>query len=129
MGFFAELGRRNVFRVGAAYLVLAWLVIQVTDTVAPALNLPEWTLGLVVRIGIVGYPCALIFSWAFELTPEGLKREEEVEREVSTTQVTARRIDRVIVGLLALAVGFLLVYRYYLAERAKPVTNAAPAGT
>ena len=129
MGLFAELRRRNVFRVGTAYLVLAWLVIQVTDTVAPALNLPEWTLGLVVWIGIVGFPFALIFSWAFELTPEGLKREEEVEREVSVTQVTARRIDRVIVGLLALAVGFLLVDRYYLAERGEPVSSVAPAKT
>jgi TolB-like protein len=129
MGLFAELRRRNVFRVGAAYLVLAWLVIQVTDTVAPALNLPHWTLALVVWIGIVGFPFALLFSWAFELTPEGLKREQEVEREVSTTQVTARRIDRVIVALLALAVGFLLVDRYYLAERAEPVASVAPAET
>jgi TolB-like protein len=129
MSLFTELRRRNVFRVGTAYLVLAWLVVQVTDTVAPALNLPDWTLGLVVWIGIVGFPFALIFSWAFELTPEGLKREEEVEREVSITQVTARSIDRVIVGLLALAVGFLLVDRYYLAERGEPLSRVAPAET
>ncbi len=132
MSLFAELRRRNVFRVGTAYLVLAWLVIQVTDTVAPALKLPEWTLGVVVWIGIIGFPFALFFSWAFELTPDGLKREEEVQREASVTPVTGRRIDRVIVGLLVGAVGFLLVDRYYLSgggisSPVAPVQVAEPA--
>jgi TolB-like protein len=126
MSLFAELRRRNVFRVGAAYLVLAWLVIQITDTVAPALKLPEWILGVVVWIGIIGFPFALFFSWAFELTPEGIKREEQVERDASITSVTGRRIDRVIVGLLAVIVGFLLVDRYYLDGRAEAVTQSTP---
>ncbi len=129
MSFFAELGRRNVFRVGTAYLVLAWLVIQVTDTVAPALRLPDWMLTVVVWIGIIGFPFALIFSWAFELTPEGLKREEEVKRDFSITRDTGRRIDRVIIGLLALVVGFLLFDRYYLSgpdEARVDVARSAP---
>ena len=75
MGFVAELKRRNVFRVGIAYLVLAWVVIQVTDTVSPALNLPDWMLSVVTWFGIIGFPFAVLFAWAFELTPEGLKRE------------------------------------------------------
>ena len=69
-----ELKRRNVFRVGAAYVLLGWLVIQVTDTVAPALKLPDWTLGFVTWVGIIGLPFALFFAWAYELTADGIKR-------------------------------------------------------
>ena len=127
MRLFAELRRRNVFRTGTAYLVLAWLVIQVTDTVAPALGLPEWTLGVVIWIGIIGFPLAILLSWAFELTPEGLKREDEVDREVSITRVTGRRLDRVIVGLLVLAVGFLLVDRYFVIGNRDSEAVVAPA--
>ena len=83
MGFIAELKRRNVFRVGVAYLVLGWVVIQVTDIVSPALNLPDWTLPMVTWFGVIGFPFALLFAWAFELTPEGIKREHEVDRTQS----------------------------------------------
>ena len=75
----SELRRRNVFKVGAAYLVLGWVVMQVTDLVTPALHLPEWTLSLVTWLGVIGFPFALLFAWAFELTPGGLKRSEEVD--------------------------------------------------
>jgi len=80
MGIIAELKRRNVFRVGIAYLILGWVVIQVTDTVGPAIHLPEWTLTIVTWLGVIGFPFALLFAWAFELTPDGLKREHEVDR-------------------------------------------------
>ncbi len=80
MSIIAELKRRNVFRVGIAYAVLGWVVIQVTDTISPVLNLPEWTLGLVTWLGVIGFPFALLLAWAFELTPEGLKREREIDR-------------------------------------------------
>ena len=69
MSFFEELKRRNVFRVGIAYMVLGWVVIQVTDTVAPAFGMPDWTLMLVAWIGVIGFPFALLLAWAFELTP------------------------------------------------------------
>lgn len=114
MDFLAELKRRNVFRVGAAYAVLAWVVIQVTDTVAPVLHLPDWTLALVTWIGIIGFPFALFFAWAFELTPQGLKREHEVDRSSSVTGVTGRKLDFAIIGLLAVAVVFLVVDNYVL---------------
>ena len=88
-----ELKRRNVFRVGATYVLLGWLVVQVTETVAPALGLPDWTLRFVIWIGVVGLPFALFFAWAYELTPEGLKREDEVRPAESITPVTGRKLD------------------------------------
>ena len=66
-----ELKRRNVFRVAVGYLILGWVVLQITDIVAPALHLPEWTMTLVLLLGVIGFPFALFFAWAFELTPEG----------------------------------------------------------
>ena len=85
MGLIDELKRRNVFRVGAAYVVLAWVVLQVTSTVAPALKLPDWTLTFFTWLGVIGFPFALLLAWAFELTPEGIKREYEVDRSESIT--------------------------------------------
>jgi TolB-like protein len=129
MSFFAELKRRNVVRVGIAYGVLAWVVIQVTDTVAPALKLPDWTLPLVVWIGIIGLPFALFLSWAFELTPEGLKREHEVDRSQSMSRTTGRRIDFVIIGLLAVAVVFMVVDNYVLKEATETDAVASDQAT
>lgn len=110
MGLIAELKRRNVFRVGVAYVLLAWVVIQVTDTVGPALNLPEWTLTVVTWFGVIGFPFALFFAWVFELTPEGIKREKDVDRAESVTRSTGRKIDFVIIGLLAVALLFVLMF-------------------
>jgi len=110
MGLIAELKRRNVFRVGVAYVLLAWVVIQVTDTVGPAFNLPVWTLTVVVWFGVIGFPFALFFAWAFELTPDGLKREKEVDRAESVTRGTGRKIDFVIIGLLVIALLFVVVF-------------------
>src|SRR4249919_3769920 len=78
MRLFGELKRRNVFRASAAYLALGWVVTQVTSTVAPALHLPDWIVPVVVWIGVIGFPFVLVFSWVFELTPEGLKRERDL---------------------------------------------------
>ncbi len=114
MGFIAELKRRNVFRVGVAYLFLGWVVIQVTDTVAPALNLPDWTLALVTWIGIIGFPFALFFAWAFELTPEGVKLEKDVDRSQSVTHTTGRKLDFAIIGLLVVAVGYFAYDKFVL---------------
>ena len=102
-----ELKRRNVFRVGAAYVLLGWLVVQVTETVSPALNLPGWTTGLVVWLGIIGLPFALFFAWAYELTPDGIKRESDVARTESITGKTGRKLDIVLIGLLVIAIGFM----------------------
>ena len=77
MSLFAELRRRNVFRVGAAYAVVAWVIMQVTDLAAPALRLPEWVMSLVLLLLLLGFPIALFLAWAYELTPDGLRRAEE----------------------------------------------------
>jgi TolB-like protein len=116
MGIIAELQRRNVFRVGIAYLVLGWLMIQVTATVSPALNLPEWMLGAVTWLGIIGFPFALLFAWAFELTPDGLKRENEVDRSESITDHTGRKVDFVVIGMLVLALLFMVLDNYVLVD-------------
>ena len=111
MNLLEELKRRNVVRVGIAYVLLIWVLIQVTDTVAPVFHLPEWTLAFVTWIGIIGLPIVLIFSWVFELTPEGLKREVDIDRTQSITSETGRKINYVVIGLLAVAVIVLLVDR------------------
>ena len=99
MKLFEELKRRNVFRAGVAYVVLGWLVVQVTETISPALNLPEWTVPFVIWVGVIGLPFVLFFAWAYEITPDGIKRETEVTRSESITHVTRRKLD---VGLLVL---------------------------
>ena len=83
MSIVRELKRRNVFRVAIAYVIIAWLIMQVGDTLAPALHLAEWVNTVLAFFLILGLPIALIFAWAYELTPEGLKKEKEVDRDQS----------------------------------------------
>jgi TolB-like protein/Tfp pilus assembly protein PilF len=108
MSLFAELKRRNVFRVGIAYVVLAWIILQVGDTMAPALHLPEWINSALAFFLILGFPLAMFFAWAFEMTPEGLKLEKEVDRDSSITPVTGRKLDRTIIVMLVLALGYFI---------------------
>src|SRR6266480_4508554 len=77
--FFAELKRRNVYKVAVAYAVVAWLLLQAASIFLPAFDAPSWVMKIFIIIIIFGFPMALIFSWAFEITPEGLKRESEIE--------------------------------------------------
>src|SRR5512144_925893 len=123
---FAELRRRNVFKAAAAYLALGWVVTQVTSTVAPLLHLPEWIGPVVVWIGVIGFPFVIMFSWIYELTPEGLKRESEVDRSASITHITSRRIDYIIIGLLVLAIG-LFVFDRFVPRKAEPAGAAREA--
>jgi TolB-like protein len=104
MSFFAELKRRNVVRVGLAYAVLGWLVAQIAEFAFENFGAPDWVLKSFVVALLLGLPLALLFAWAFELTPEGLKREKDVDRSQSITHVTRRKLDYVIVAALALAV-------------------------
>jgi TolB-like protein len=115
----SELKRRNVFKVGVAYLVVGWIVVQVTSTVQPALKLPEFTLPLVIWLGVAGFPFALLFAWAFELTPEGLRRTEDVDAAQSVTSQTGARLNRLVIGLMALAIAFLVVDRIRTRSPAK----------
>ncbi len=129
ISFFAELKRRNVYRVGIAYVVVAWLALQALDIIVPIMRAPEWFSQLVLILLVIGLPFALIFAWAFEMTPEGLKREKDVDRTESITQETGHRIGRLTTTVLVLAVGFLLIDKFFLGDSAQePVADvAAPA--
>jgi TolB-like protein/Tfp pilus assembly protein PilF len=107
-----ELKRRNVFKVGATYLTLGWVVMEVTGVVVPALHLPESIPSIVMWLGVIGFPFVVIFSWVFELTPEGLKRESEVDRTASITHVTGKRLDYIIIAMLAVAIGLFIAERF-----------------
>ena len=103
MSFFAELKRRNVIRVGIAYVVVSWVVAQVAEFAFENFGAPDWVLKSVVVILMLGLPIVLIFAWAFELTPEGIKLEKEVDRTASITSQTGRKLDRTIIVVLLLA--------------------------
>src|SRR5437899_1054479 len=96
--FFAELKRRNVYKVAVAYAVVGWLVVQVTTQVFPIFEIPNWALRLIVLVIVIGFPIALVMAWAFELTPEGLKRTEDVDLAARTRTKRNAWIYVVIVG-------------------------------
>jgi len=113
MSLISELKRRNVFKVAVAYLALGWVVLQVTDIVVPALNLPPTIISNIVYIGIVGFFLAVFLAWAYELTPEGLKPTDEVDEDVSIRATTGHKINRLIICLMAVAIAVLLFDRFY----------------
>jgi hypothetical protein len=121
-GLFSELRRRNVFKVAIAYLVLSWLLLQVADVLFPALYLPEWSITLLVVLLIMGFLPALIFSWVYELTPDGLKREQEVDPARSITPVTGRRLNVITIVLLLFVTCFVLVDHFLLSYRQQKKT-------
>lgn len=110
MSFFKELKRRNVVRMAVLYGVTSWLILQVANVLFDALELPPSWVRLVLAVLILGFPLALIFSWIYEMTPEGLKREGEIERSQSITHVTSKRLDYLIIGMLALAIGLFVLH-------------------
>jgi TolB-like protein len=112
MSFFAELKRRNVVRVGLAYAVIGWLLAQVAEFAFENFGAPEWVLKTFVVVLLLGLPIALIFAWAFEMTPEGLKREKDVDRSASITTQTGRKLDRLIIGVLCVIVVVLVAERF-----------------
>jgi TolB-like protein/Flp pilus assembly protein TadD len=103
--FFAELKRRNVYKVAVAYAVVAWLLTQVATQVFPFFEIPNWAVRLVVLLLILGFPVALILAWAFEITPEGIKRERDVDRGQSITPQTGRKLIGITVVLAVIAAG------------------------
>lgn len=128
MSLFSELKRRNVFRVGLAYVVIGWLLMQVGDVMVPALRLPDWVLSALVFFLVLGLPLVLVFTWVFELTPEGLKRESEVDRSAPGTRNTRGKLDVVIVALLVAAVA-LLLFQQFRAPTEMDADTATPAST
>jgi TolB-like protein len=109
---YEELKRRNVVRVGIAYIVVAWIILQFTDLVLENMNAPEWVMQSIMLVLAIGLPVALVFAWAFELTPEGLKREKDVDRSQSVTHETGSRIQTVTIVLLVVALALSLGERF-----------------
>jgi len=93
VSLFEELKRRNVFRVAAAYLITGWVLLQVADLVLQNIHAPDWVIQVFMLALGIGFPVALIFAWAYELTPEGLKKEKDVDRNKSITPQTGRKLD------------------------------------
>ena len=132
MGLVSELRRRNVFRVAIAYVIISWLILQVGDTLAPALYLAEWVNTVLAFFLILGFPIALIFAWAYELTPEGLKKEKDVDRDRSITHLTGRKFDYLIIAILALALSYFAFDKFVVdpsrkAELLRTTTEAVAA--
>jgi TolB-like protein len=108
MSLFAELKRRNVVRVGLAYIVIGWFIAQVAEFAFENFGAPDWVLKTFVVVLLLGLPLALFFAWAFEITPEGVKREKDVDRSQSIAHSTGRKLDFVIIGTLVLALGYFV---------------------
>src|SRR5947207_1538815 len=125
--FFAELKRRNVYKVAVAYAVVGWLVMQVASTVVPALHLPDTITSAVVVLTLLGFPIALILAWAFELTPEGIKRAGDVDRSARDASTNRIWVYVAVIGA-ALSVGLFFVGRY-TAGNTTPGHYASPART
>ena len=114
MPLFNELKRRNVFRVGAAYMVTAWLLIEVTETIFPLFGFGQTPARFIVIVLAIGFVPTLVFAWVFEITPEGLKKEKDVDRNQSVTHVTRRKLDYSVIGLLIMALGYFAYDKFVL---------------
>jgi TolB-like protein len=136
MSFITELKRRNVVRVGIAYVVASWLIVQIGDIARESFGAPDWVMKMVITALITGLPIVLFFSWAYELTPDGIKKEADVDRSQSTTAQTSKKLDLVTIALLIGAIVLVGLDRFVMEEPAQTVTSppalepgAEPAGT
>jgi TolB-like protein len=116
MSFFAELKRRNVFRVGIAYAVTSWLLIQVTDILFESIGAPPWVMQTMFVALAAGFVIAMIFAWAFELTPEGVKKEKDVDRNASIAPKTGHKLNKTIGALLLIAVAYIAYDKLLVSE-------------
>jgi len=112
MSLFEELKRRNVFRVAITYIILAWLMAQVAELLLETFGAPDWVLKSMLALFLVGFPFALFFAWAFELTPDGLKKEKDVDRSQSITTQTGHNLDRSIIAVLVVALAYFAWDRF-----------------
>lgn len=128
--FFAELKRRNVIRMAGLYLVGAWLIVQIAETVLPIFKTPDWVLQTLVLLLALGFIPALVFSWVFELTPDGLKRDGEVKPDASVAAQTGRRMDKLILAGMVVVVAVVVADRFVFNDGGPdaPAPAAAQAG-
>jgi len=124
VSFFAELKRRNVIRVGIAYAVVAWVLAQIAEFAFENFGAPDWVLKSVVVVLLLGFPLVLIFAWAYEMTPEGIKREKEVDRSQSITPQTGRKLDRMIIAVLLVALGWFAWDKFGSSTDSEPLQPA-----
>ena len=108
LSIYTELRRRNVFKVAIVYAAVAWLLLQVSDTLGPALHLPEWFISAVAFLLIIGFPIAIIFAWAFDLTPEGLKRETNADSTTTEAVKDGKKLNYVVFAALLFALGYFI---------------------
>ncbi len=127
-GLFQEFKRRNVFRVAVAYGVVSWLILQVTEVAVPAMRLPDFVNSLVLFLLLLLLVPTLVFAWAFELTPEGLKREKDVDRSQSITGDTGKKLDYITIAALIIAMAFVVGDRFLFPNVASPAAPTATAG-
>jgi len=125
MSFFNELKRRNVIKVVVAYIVTSWLVAQVAQLAAESFGAPDWVMKMFITLLALGFPIAIIFSWAFEMTPEGIKKERDVDRSQSITNVTGQKLNYTIIGLLVVALGYFAYDKFLLTPTAGENANVA----
>jgi adenylate cyclase len=114
LSLFNELKRRNVFRVGIAYVIAAWLIAQVLQLVFESFGTPDWVMKTVLALLVTGLPFALFFAWAFEMTPDGIKRESEIDRSQSITHQTGRKLNSAITGVLVVALAYFIFDKFVL---------------
>ena len=126
MSFFEELKRRNVFRVTIGYVITAWFLLQVIDLVLENVNAPDWVMQVFMLALAIGFPLAVFFAWAFEMTPDGVKREAEVDRSRSITSQTGRKMDRNIIIAMTLALAYFTYDKFLVPEPVSPQQSATP---
>jgi len=129
MSFFAELKRRNVFRVAAAYIIVGWLILQAGEVLAPALHLPEWVNSVLAFFLILGFPLAMIFAWAFEMTPDGIKKEKDVDRSQSITHATGQKLNLTIIVLLVITLGYFAYDKFWAQPKNAEISATVASDT
>jgi TolB-like protein len=130
--FFAELKRRNVYKTAVTYAVVSWLLIQIATQVFPIFDIPNWAVRVIVLLLVLGFPVALVLAWAFEITPEGIKRTEEVAPHESITHHTGRKLVGISVAVAVVAAGMLALQLFrtpLLSERTLASSQATGVST
>ncbi len=125
MSLISELKRRNVFRVAIAYVIAAWLVLQVSQLVLEAIEAPSWVLKTFLLLFALGLPIALLFSWAYELTPEGIKKEEDVDRSGSISHGTGKKLNQITIAMVIALAVFIVADRAYFGSPSVPAAESA----
>ncbi len=117
MSLITELKRRNVFRMVVLYAIAAWLIMQVAEVIIDLANLPDWIGPIILGLLAVGFPISVIFSWFYEVTPEGISLEKDVDRAESITHITGRRLDFLVISLLCAAVILFAYDKWWIGGR------------